>query len=118
MLSSVFSEKQKTLQEYISVAAADSTTSELMAKKACVYLLLMKLKGFRNRTFLLIKSEIPQEKEQLLLSVQFSKHQKGKIKEIKKKWAKESRGVKGRLRKGIELAVLYRSNFQVYDKDK
>ena len=118
MLSSVFSEKQKTLREYISVAPTDSTTSELMAKKACLYLLLMKLKGFRNRTFLLLKSEIPQEKEQLLLSVQFSRHQKSKIKEIKNKWAKESRGVKGRLRKGIELAVLYRSNFQVYGKDK
>jgi len=35
-------------------------------------------------------------------------------KEIKKKWSKESRGKKGRLRKGIELAVLYQCKFKIY----
>ena len=117
MLSSVFSEKQKTLSEYISVASAGSTVKELMAKKAAVYLLLMKMKGFRNRTFLCLKSEIPVEKKQILLSVQFSSYQKHRIKELKKRWAKESRGVKGRLKKGIELAVLYKCNFKLYRQE-
>ncbi len=78
----------------------------------------MKLKGFQNRTFLLLKSELPVEKEHLLLSVQFSRHQKSMLKEVKKRWGKESRGRKGRLKKGIELAVLYKCNFKVYGKGK
>ena len=40
------------------------------------------------------------------------------LKEVKKRWGKESRGRKGRLKKGIELAVLYKCNFKVYGKGK
>ena len=74
----------------------------------------MKLKGFRNRTFLLLQSEPPAKNECLILSIQFSRHQRSMAKEIKKKWSKESRGKKGRLRKGIELAVLYQCKFKIY----
>ena len=74
----------------------------------------MKLNGFRNRTFLVLQSEPPVKNECLLLSVQFSRHQRGTAKELKKKWSKESRGKKGRLRKGIELAVLYQCKFKIY----
>jgi len=82
--------------------------------KAYLYLLLVQLKGFENRTFLVMKSELPYSNKHLLLSVRFSRHGKKKIVEVKKKWAKESRGKKGRLKKGIELAMLYRCKFKIH----
>lgn len=89
-----------------------------MTTQRHVYLLLMQMKGFQNRTFLLIKQELPSKKDQLLMSVQFSKHRKRTVKEVKQKWAKGSRGKKGRLRKGIELATLHRCKFEVFDETK
>lgn len=65
----------------------------------------------------MLKSDIPKEKKQILLSLRFSGYQKHRIKELKKRWAKESRGVKGRLRKGIELAVLYKCDFKLYGQE-
>ncbi len=90
-----------------------------MANEAAYfYLLLLKMKGFQNRTFLVLKSEIPAEKERLLLSVQISKRKKSTVKELKKRWSKESRGWKGRLRKGIELATLYKCKYEVHSPSK
>jgi hypothetical protein len=75
----------------------------------------MKLKGFQNRTFLLLKEGIPAQKESLLLSVKISKRKKALAKEFKKRWSRESRGKKGRIRKGIELAELYKCEYKTYD---
>lgn len=88
-----------------------------MAKNTYVFLVLMKLKGYRNRTFLLIKNELPKNKELLLLSLQVSVRKRNTLKDLRKRWAKESRGVKGRIRKGIELATLYKHKFKVHQQE-
>ena len=119
MLSSVWSEKQKSRQEYIAAALAKSAIDDDVAmtkQTSYVYLLLMKLKGYRNRTFLLVKNEIPKENNLLLLSLQISVRKRNTLKDLRKRWAKESRGVKGRLKKGIELATLYKCKFKIHQQ--
>ena len=91
----------------------DSRTIDDMAT-AYLYLLLVQVKGFNNRTFLVMKSELPSCQKHLLLSVRFSRHGRKRVVEVKKKWAKESRGKKGRLKKGIELALLYKCKFKIH----
>ena len=81
---------------------------------AYLYLLLVQVKGFNNRTFLVMKSELPTCQKHLLLSVRFSRHGRKRVVEVKKKWAKESRGKKGRLKKGSELAMLYKCKFKIH----
>ena len=74
------------------------------------------MKGYRNRTFLLLKNKIPDNNELLLFSIRFSVRKKNTLKELRKRWAKESRGVKGRVKKGIELAMLYKCKFKVHQQ--
>jgi len=81
-----------------------------------VYVILLQSNRYRNRTFLHLESSFPTETENVLLVLLVPRKKRKSARQLKKKWSKQSRGKKGRMRKGLELALLHKYEFKIYNK--
>jgi hypothetical protein len=81
-----------------------------------VYVILLQSNRYRNRTFLHLEHSFPTDTENVLLILVVPRKNRSSARKLKMKWSKQSRGKKGRLRKGLELAILHKYEFKIYSK--